>query len=75
MVDEETGQTVPLSEASKAFQAEPGLFVTVSSEDIEKSPSEAEPEGDGESVRRPGSDRPSPLRLALLPGARRGVRD
>jgi DNA end-binding protein Ku len=37
MVDPETEQTVPLDEARKAFKAEPGLYVAVTREDIERS--------------------------------------
>ena len=36
MVDTETGETVPFSEARKAFEAEPGLFVEVTHEEIER---------------------------------------
>ena len=37
MVDSETEQPVPLDEAQKAFEAEPGLYVPVTREDIERS--------------------------------------
>jgi DNA end-binding protein Ku len=36
MVDTETGETVPLAEARKAFEAEPGLYVEVTPEEIER---------------------------------------
>jgi DNA end-binding protein Ku len=36
MVDTETGETVPPSEVRKAFEAEPGLYVEVSHEEIER---------------------------------------
>ena len=36
MVDTETNETVPLSEATKAFEAEPGLYVEVTHEEIER---------------------------------------
>ncbi len=37
MVDTETGKAVPLSEARKAFEAEPGLYVEVTEEEVERS--------------------------------------
>lgn len=36
MVDAETKRVVPLNETRKAFEAEPGLYVTISSEEIEQ---------------------------------------
>ena len=37
MIDTETDQPVPFSDAQKAFEAESGRFVTITPEDIEKS--------------------------------------
>ena len=37
MVDAETEKAVPLGEARKAFEAEPGLLIVVTGDDIEKS--------------------------------------